>query len=460
MMKLLPLGGAGEIGASCFYLNIEGTGIILDSGMHPQKIGLDSLPNFELLEDKPIDYVLISHAHQDHLSSLPYLVQRYPHVKIITTPQTRALAELTLHNSVSILKQQLTEEDAMKIYSHDEVDLLIQSIDYRAYNDELIINGFMHTSNHDIKAKFYDAGHILGSAGILIEHAGEKLFYTGDINFKNQSFLTGAKLPKEKTTTLLLETTYGATDSNSILSWNKEAERLAASINKIINKGGSVLIPAFSLGKTQEMLKTLWDFMQKGKLTTVDIYNGGIATKINRVYDYNRYVVNVQEPDFQLKDIPLKNLYEVEKSNDFFKHPCLVLAPSGMMIEGTASFKLARNWLSQRNSAIFTVGYMEESTPGYKVANSKKGDKIKLSKYDEEQEVKCEIKQFRFSAHSRREDLLEIVKKSKPENVVLIHGDPDAIDWMGASILKQCKGTRVYAAETKKQIILEKIQNQ
>ena len=105
MIKFLPLGGAGEIGANCYYLNIAGTGIILDCGMHPQKTGLDSLPHFSLIENQPVDFVLISHAHQDHLMSLPFLVKRHPYIKIITTRQTRELAELTLHNSVSIMKK-------------------------------------------------------------------------------------------------------------------------------------------------------------------------------------------------------------------------------------------------------------------------------------------------------------------------------------------------------------------
>ena len=86
MIKFLPLGGAGEIGANCYYMNIAGTGIILDCGMHPQKTGMDSLPNFSLIESMPVDYVLISHAHQDHLMSLPFLVKEHPYIKIITIP--------------------------------------------------------------------------------------------------------------------------------------------------------------------------------------------------------------------------------------------------------------------------------------------------------------------------------------------------------------------------------------
>ncbi len=156
MITFLPLGGADEIGANCYYLNINGTGIILDCGMHPKKVGLEALPKFELLKDKPLDYVLISHAHQDHLNALPFLVKEFPHIKIVTTPQTRAIAELTLHNAISILSRQIKDE-SFNIYSHDEVDLLIKTINYKAYGEEFNITGLKAAIGSDIKAVFFDA---------------------------------------------------------------------------------------------------------------------------------------------------------------------------------------------------------------------------------------------------------------------------------------------------------------
>ncbi len=453
MIKFLPVGGAQEIGANCYYLNLNDTGIILDCGMHPQKIGLESLPDFDLLNNLPLDYVFISHAHQDHLSSLPFLIKRFPYLKIITTPQTRALAELTLHNSVSILKEQVAD-DSFEVFTHDEVDLLIKMIDYKAYNEKFQIKGYRNNGKTEVE--FYDAGHILGSAGILIRHGVSKknYYYTGDINLASQPMIKGADLPKSKIDVLILETTYGATESSDISGWSIQAERLASSINKIFNDGGSVLIPVFSLGKTQEILKTLWNLIQNGKIANADIYTGGLGTKINRVYDYNRYVVNMNDPEFELSSIPQKNLYEVEDPNDFFRSPCIVLASSGMMIKGTVSYNLAKRWIKQKKSAIFTVGYMEESTPGYKIANSTKGEKIKFSESGNEEEIKCTIKKFRFTAHSKREDLLEIVKRLRPENIILVHGDTDAIDWIGSSILKQFKEIKVYKAEVGREILL------
>lgn len=452
MIKFLPLGGAGEIGANCYYLNIAGTGIILDCGMHPQKIGLETLPEFSLIENLPVDYALISHAHQDHLMSLPFLVKRHPYVKIITTRQTRALAELTLHNSVSIMKKDLDEHDKSQVYTHEEIDLLIQMIDHKPIQEEFIVDGYKHESKESILASFYDAGHILGSAGIMLRHGDKNIFYTGDVNLSNQSLIMGSLLPKEKVDTLILECTYGATDSLSILNWSKEAERFAKVANKILNAGGSILIPVFALGKMQEILSTIWKLMVKNKLPKTKIYTGGIGTKINKTYDTNRYLVNMVEPEFELRDIPLHGLNEIENSEDFFKSPCIIVASSGMMIEGTASFNLGKWWIKQSNSAIFIVGYMDEATPGYKIANAIKGGKIKLAALSEEEIVKCSIEKFRFSAHSKREELIEIVRKLKPEKVLLVHGDEDAIGWIGNKILKEFKDVRVFKAEIGKEI--------
>jgi len=445
MIEFLPLGGADEIGANSYYLNIDGTGVILDCGMHPKKTGLDALPKFNLLKNKPTDYVLISHAHQDHLNGLPFLIKEFPHLKIITTPQTRAIAELTLHNAISILSKQINDE-SFSIYSHDEVDLLIKTIDYKSYNEKFKLKGLTAGASSNIKAEFFNAGHVLGSAGIEIETNSHRFFYTGDINLSSQSLMHAASLPEQDVSTLILECTYGKTDSSTLNDWKEETKRLTNSINRIFNNGGSVLIPVFSFGKMQEILAALYREMISGQLTHTDIYTGGIGQKINRVYDYNRYNTSIDE-DLILHEIPQKNLYGINNVEELFKQPSIILASSGMMVQNTLSYTLAKRWMQQKDSAIFTVGYMDEETPGYIIKNAKKGDKIKLSGIEKETEVKCTIKNFTFSAHSKREELIQIVDHLKPENVVLVHGDPEAIDWMGAEIIKKHKEIKVYSAE-------------
>lgn len=455
MIRFLPLGGADEIGASSFYLNISGTGILLDCGIHPRNKGIDSLPKFELIDNEPLDYVLISHAHQDHIGALPFLVQRIPHAIIYSTPQTKEIAELTLHNAANILYAGQNLSDELKIYTHDEIDMLVRSIRDINYNETISLKGLRHNSIIPINVTFYDAGHILGAAGIKIEFENEIIFYTGDINLSGQSIMTGADLSQvKKINTLILESTYGATDSSNLGTLESEQKRLAKSANQIIHNGGSVLIPVFALGKTQEILASIHLLMKKRILTEAPIYTGGIGREISTLYDKNRYLVRRNHINLELKEIPQINLHEIEDYNFFKKNPGIVLAASGMMLEGTVSFKLMNYWLAMESFGIFGVGYMDKETPGYKVFSSKQGDKIKLTEYGSFYKVKCKIERFYFPSHSKREDLLEIVKQTKAERVILVHGDNQAKDWLGFNILNEFKDIKLHSAEMGKELDL------
>lgn len=436
MFEFIPLGGAGEIGSSCFYLNIQGTGIILDCGMHPRKTGLDALPRLDLIADKNVDFVLISHAHHDHIGALPFLVKLFPYVKIYSTAQTRSIADITLHNTVSILEEQLKDIPDLKPYTHAEIEILIKSINFVNYNEIFEVSGWRAEHKTPIKISFWDAGHILGAAAFLIESENEKIFYTGDINLSDQAVIKGAELPNVKIDVLIQESTYGATDSNELQSWWVEAKRLASKMNKVFENQGSVLVPVFSLGKMQEMLLTISILMERNDLIMADIYTGGIGRKINRIYDNYRYTSRRVDQEMCISDISQIDIYELKSLNHLLKNPSVLLLPSGMMIKGTISFNYALEFLKRDNFGIFTVGYMDSDTPGYKISNSQTGSKIIL---EEKLEivVKCKVENFKFSAHSRREELLEIVNNLMPDRVIFIHGEEDAINWLGDSILKK-----------------------
>lgn len=445
--------GSENIGASCYHLDFNGNGIILDSGIDPRKTGIESLPDFNLLKELPTDYVLVSHAHQDHIGALPFLIKSYPQLKIITTPQTRALAELVLHNAVSILKKEITDEKFV-FYSHDEVDLLIKSINYLEYEKEQVLSSYYAGLNSDVKIKFYDAGHILGAAGILLENQNKKIFYTGDIKLSKQQLLPGASLPSEKVDVLILETTYGSTPDEEIPEWESEAKRFAKEANDVLSRGGSILIPVFALGKMQEILSMIYNLIKRRKLTEVNLFIGGIGKQISRVYDLNRYITNRIDKEFEISSIPTLDFNEINNPNEFFKSPSIVLASSGMMIKGTSSYSFAINWLSQKNSAIFTVGYMEPESFGYLISKLKKNDVIKLDN-SLEVKVKCDIKNFRFPSHSTKSELLSIVKKLNPEKVILVHGEEESINTIASLILNQNKKIKILLANKGKEIIIQ-----
>lgn len=454
MVKLIPLGGCDDIGASAIYVNIDGTGILLDCGTHPKKNGEESLPNLNLLNDLPLDYVFITHAHQDHIGAVPYLIKKFPHVLVYSTPQTQELANLTLHNAVSILEKEMDSESQL-LYTHEEIDLLVKSIIAIDYNDEVEIKGLRHKSLEPIYINFFDAGHILGSASILIKYKHKSLWYTGDIKTTSQKILSGAKTPHYSIETVITETTYGSIPLKDLSTLNEEEERFAREVNKIIAKGGSVLVPVFALGKTQELLAVIWNLMLQGKLTDVPIYTGGIGSKISKVYDKNRFLVNVVDKNFEISDIPQENFYEFKNADVYRNKPGIVLAASGMMIKGTKSFELAKYWIRQNDFGIFFVGYVDEDTPANRVLVSSKGEKIKLSDFFDPVERKCEVESFRFPSHSNRKEIFELVTKLKPDNIILVHGESTSRDWFGFNILKEHPNIKVYAPDAGSEIIIE-----
>lgn len=454
MIKFLPLGGADDIGASCYFLELDGTGILLDCGIHPRKKGREALPDFSLLDNLNLDFVLISHAHQDHIGSLPFLVQKFPHVIITSTVQTKEIAEITLHNAANILKEQFEKDDVITPYSHEEIDLIVKSIRTAEYLEVNEMKGLRHIGKEPVKISFHDAGHILGSAGILIEYEGGKIFYTGDIKFSSQQIMEGAILPNTKVDILITETTYGATDSEHLSTWENESKRFANAANKILNKGGSILVPVFALGKTQEIMALLKDLQDKRALTDVEFYTGGVGREISKLYDRNRYIVNRQFKDMELNEIPQIDLYDVEDYQMFVKKPGIVLASSGMMIENTPSFRLAKFWLNQRNFAIFLVGYVDVDSPGFQILNKNQGETVQLTEFSEPALINCQIERFYFASHSKREELLNMVDVLRPDRVILLHGDFESKSWLGQNILDKYGHIKMHSSEVGSWIII------
>ncbi|MFH1195057.1 MAG: MBL fold metallo-hydrolase [bacterium] len=456
MIEFLPIGGADEIGANCYYLYINGTGIILDCGAHPRKTGKDALPDFSLLNNLPIDYCFISHAHQDHIGALPFLLRRFPHIKVFATPQTISIARITLNNTVNILQKQCGDDSDLKPYTHEEIELLTRAFFEIKYNELLEIEGIRNELKSKISVTFYDAGHILGSACILFEQENFRIFFTGDINLSNQTLMKKAELPEKSVDILIMESTYGSTESTKLSTWNKELNRLATYCNRILGRGGSVLIPVFALGKTQELLASLYRLMEKGILTQAEIYTGGVGREISREYDLNRFIVRRNNKNLELKEIPQQNIFEITNPDWFRKNPSIVLVSSGMVIKGTMSFKFAGYWLQQEKFAVCIVGYVDPESPGYVIANSRKGDKIELPGMIKPIEVKSDVERFYFPSHTKREGLLEIVERLSPSTTILVHGEDASQNWVGFQILSNKPNMKVYSAKQGKTILIKK----
>src|SRR4051812_44097200 len=263
-MKFTNLTRRVEIGANSYCIEIDGHSLVLDCGMHPKFEGEEALPNFKLLQDRTLEAIVISHAHQDHIGTLPVLMRRQPTARVFMPEATAQIGDALLHNSVNVMTRQREELGVMlyPLFTHRETDRATDLWQSCPMRQRITISGERARPDESevVTFEFYDAGHVLGSSGILLRGKTQTVFYTGDVNFDDQSIMQSAVFPQEGVDILIMECTRG--DHETPADWSRESEeqRLAQAITDAFNQQGCVLIPVFALGKTQELLAMIHKF--------------------------------------------------------------------------------------------------------------------------------------------------------------------------------------------------------
>src|ERR1043165_792225 len=201
-MRIINLNPDTDIGASAWFVEIEGHRILLDAGTHPKREGRDGLPLYRIIGQEELDAVAISHCHHDHVGSLPVAMRHFPKAHVLLTELSYFLVERVLHNSVNVMTRQRDEMGISEypLYSHDEVDDIAPLFQGFRYNREVEWAAFhkMRAGFSSPTLEFYDAGHALGSAGIMLRGQKETLFYSGDVSFQDQTILRGARFQDVK----------------------------------------------------------------------------------------------------------------------------------------------------------------------------------------------------------------------------------------------------------------------
>jgi Cft2 family RNA processing exonuclease len=201
------------IGASAWFVEIEGRRLLMDAGTHPKREGRESLPLYDLIRNEELDAIAISHCHHDHVGSLPVALRYFPEAQVLMTELSYFLVERVLHNSVNVMKRQRDELGIKEypMFSHDEVDDIAPLFQGLRYNREIDWASFPKTRAgfFSPRLEFYDAGHALGSAGIMVRGQKETVFYTGDVCFHDQTILRKARFEGVKADVLIMETTRG-----------------------------------------------------------------------------------------------------------------------------------------------------------------------------------------------------------------------------------------------------------
>ena len=433
-MNITNLNPDTDIGASAWLVEVDGHRILLDAGMHPKREGREGLPLFGKTGNVELDAIAISHCHHDHVGGLPVACRHFPKAHVLMSELSYFIVERVLHNSVNVMTRQRDELGIREypLYTHDEVDDIAPLFQGFKYNREVECAAFQKTRAGFTSPtlEFFDAGHTLGSAGILIRGKKETLFYTGDVCFHDQTILRAARFEDVKADVLIMETTRGNRAATPGFSRDGETERLTAAIQRALKRKGCVLIPSFALGRTQEILALLALLMRAGKLKPQPIYIGGLGRVFTEIYDLEAHRTHRQHTSLQLHEaLQLIVLEKGQAENMKLGSGRIFVITAGMMSENTAAHDLAARMIGDERQSIFFVGYADPDTPGGRLKAAKQGETFVLSPSAGRVTRKCEVLDFDLTAHANRETLLDFVGQVSPRVILLGHGDDAARAW-------------------------------
>ena len=441
-MNLHFLGGAMEIGGSCIYLKIAGKGILMDSGIR-QSGTKDPLPDFRTLQEQGgVDAILISHAHMDHIGTLPLVSKAYPNAPVYMTAMTADLTRVLLYDSLKIMNNR---EGEIPHYSEPDVLAMLNRIHPVGYQIPFpILDSFTLT--------FYPAGHIAGAACIYLVTEEGTIFYSGDFSTFSQRTIEGISIPKLRPDIAIVETTYG-----NRLHANRQLEekRLVELVRECILQKKKILIPAFALGRAQEVLLILRAAIQNQELPAVPVYVDGMIRNINIMYTRNpTYLKNAlgkriqkgNEP-FYTKEIqavaPAQKREELLSGSD----PAIFLSSSGMLTGGP-SVQYAKYLAASEDACIIITGYQDEESPGRQLLNLlEKPTDAKLSLNGNTIPVKCRIEQVGLSAHGDKLEIMNLLERLSPRHIYLVHGNQDSMEELGKELAIQDYRRQVYLPE-------------
>lgn len=435
-MELSFLGGAYEVGGSSILVNINGKNVLLDSGIR-QGSTRDPLPNFRAVQEKGgVDAIIISHAHMDHTGSLPIISKEYPNAKIYMNNMTKDLVKVLLYDSLKIMNNREAE---IPLYAEIDVQNMLDRVFTINYQVEFPILD-------DISITFYNAGHIAGASLIYIKSKEGALFYSGDFSLFSQRTVEGAKVPKLRPDAAIFESTYGdKLHSNREL----EEERLINVVNQCVLNKGKMLIPAFALGRAQEIILILKKAINKGQLKKVNIYVDGMIRNINSAYKFNplylknslgKKILRGVEPFY---DDYIKPIEKPDEREEIFKkdEPIVIISSSGMLTGGP-SLAYAEKIASMENGCIVITGYQDEESPGRKLLNLLEAlpeDRV-LEINSRSIPVKCSIEKVSLSAHGDKSEIKALINMLCPKNMFLVHGNGEIIEDLGHELIPEIKG--------------------
>lgn len=428
-MELIDLGRNRTIGANSLYIKLGGITILVDAGIDPKALGYACLPDFSAIPDNSLDYIILTHCHLDHVGALPVVLRRQPQAKILLTYPSSVLAQRMLRNSYNVMTKVRMELNILEypLYTTAEID------DVQDHYEVLPLgkSRTFESNGEKLEITFHNAGHVAGACGVEMLYKKRRIFMTGDVLFRDQLTIPGAKFPEGQFDTLIMETTRGATERRSETSdRSTETKRLIDTINNTIKGGGSCLIPVFALGRMQELFALFLKERKNKQLVECPIFSSGLGLDLVDYFDeisrHDNSLHFRRKAFHELKVQPLPK--KIRTGRDLPKKG-IYLVSSGMMVPHTPAYFIAASLLEYKHNRVCFVGYCDPDTPGGHIRQLQKGDSYYFEALDYTATINADIEQFDLSGHADRDELLEFAYGADPRSIILTHGEEPARAW-------------------------------
>ena len=453
MATVTSYGAAETVTGSCHLVNIDEVNILIDCGMFQgnDKLVEQNYSSFEF-EPSEIDYLIITHAHLDHVGRVPKLIKDGFKGQIISTGATKDITNIMLLDSAKILREEYKTVRRKAQRRGEEANILeplytVEHVESVFLKSWPVLEYFENYElQNQIKVTLRNAGHIMGSAFVILDYeeneSSKRVVFSGDIGSKHRLIIDPLD-EIEEADTLFVESTYGDRIHKPI---RESIEEFKQTVITTLNRNGNVVIPSFALERTQEILWLLHKMYEEGELPRCRVFlDSPLAIKATRLY--NKYPVHLSDEvqyqalnendPFSFASLELTTTKEESKLINKVKERTIIIAGSGMCHGGRVMHHLKHRLWNSNNSVIF-VGFQVEGTLGRSIIDGDEYVKI----YGEDIVVKAQIQTINgFSAHADQEDLVEWIRHFKElKNLYLIHGEMDKMKLFG----KQIKETLNY----------------
>jgi Cft2 family RNA processing exonuclease len=387
--------------------------------------GAERLPDLSPLEDRSPTAILVTHAHLDHIGALPVLHQRFPHVPVYATAPTIDLTRIQLLDSLKIMAEEASVEGELPLYSEATVESLLERmrpvVPLRPFRPDL----------EGPEVTYFPAGHILGACSLFVAGREERVLLSGDISVDNQRTIPGMSAPRFRADVAVFESTYGG---RLLPPRAVEERRLVETVAATVAAGGKVLVPAFAIGRAQEVLLILLKAQLAKEIPLFPIHADGMVRRVCSVYAQHPWYLQSTlrkrvekhgDPFFG----PLESVRPVksaaERAAVMAGPPAVVVTSSGMLSGGPSPL-YARAWLGDERNLIAITGYQDEESPGRRLLDLASGAARTMAIDGVELEPRARVATYALSGHASGAQIAAIARAVGAADCFLVHGDVEA----------------------------------